>query len=169
MPESNTKSYQRDSGDGLYRRSLYTFWKRAAPPAALTLFDAPNREVCTVRRERTNTPLQALATLNDPQYIEAARQLATRMLTLVELKDTTDRLHWLSQQVLCRPLETTEVEILNSLLPKLEAHYRDVPADAKQLISVGEIPVAESTDPIELAVWTMVVNQLMNLDETLCK
>lgn len=169
MPESNTKSYQRDSGDGLYRRSLYTFWKRAAPPAALTLFDAPNREVCTVRRERTNTPLQALATLNDPQYIEAARQLATRMLTLVELKDTTDRLHWLSQHVLCRPLETTEVEILNSLLPKLEAHYRDVPADAKQLISVGEIPVAESTDPIELAVWTMVVNQLMNLDETLCK
>ena len=76
MPESNTKKYERDTGEKLYRRSMYTFWKRSAPPATMDIFNAPNRETCTVRRERTNTPLQALATLNDPQFVEAFLSLA---------------------------------------------------------------------------------------------
>ena len=85
MPESNTRIYRRDQGENLYRRSLYTFWKRAAPPASLEVFNAPSREVCTVRRERTDTPLQALVTLNDPQFVEAARALA--QLTLEQASD----------------------------------------------------------------------------------
>src|SRR5205085_4580430 len=100
MPESNTHDYKRDSGDKLYRRSLYTFWKRAAPPATMDIFNAPPRETCTVRRERTNTPLQALATLNDPQFVEAARYLAERALKSASTVE--DRFDFVARRLLCR-------------------------------------------------------------------
>ena len=115
MNVSDTRSYQRDKGENLYRRSLYTFWKRMAPPASMEILNAPNREFCVVRRERTNTPLQALVTLNDEQFIEAARHLAQR--TLIEGgNDFEPRLQWLALRLLARPLRTEEVAIVDRSL-----------------------------------------------------
>ena len=94
MRESNTRDYKQDKGENLYRRSMYTFWKRAAPPPSMDILNAPSREYCTVRRERTNTPLQALVTLNDPQFVEAARHLAQSALKKGgDNDDGRDRLH----------------------------------------------------------------------------
>ena len=164
MPESNTKKYERDSGDKLYRRSLYTFWKRSAPPASMDIFNAPNRETCTVRRERTNTPLQALVTLNDPQFIEAARHLAGRAIKASN--KGSHRLDFIAQQLLARSLRPDEKQVTEDVLEDLEAHYRAHPADVEALLSVGESKCEPSP---ELAAYTMVVNQLMNLDEVLNK
>lgn len=166
MPESNTKKYERDKGEKLYRRSMYTFWKRAAPPATMDIFNAPNRETCTVRRERTNTPLQALATLNDPQFVEAARHLA--QLALKQGSTAEDRLDFVARRLLCRSLRPQEFKITLSVLNDLLAHYEAAPKDAEALIAVGESK-ADCTKPAELAAYTMTVNQLMNLDEVLNK
>ncbi len=166
MPESNTKRYVADSGDNLYRRSLYWFWKRSAPPASLDIFNAPAREICTVKRERTNTPLQALVTLNDPQFVEAARALAD--LALEQPGDDTARLDLLSRRLLARPLEADEQEIVATSLARLAEHYAAHPEDAALLVAVGESQ-PRSADLPRLAAWTMLVNQLSNLDEVLCK
>jgi hypothetical protein len=168
MIGSNTRDYRRDTGDSLYRRSMYTFWKRSAPPAMLEVFNAPNRETCTVRRERTNTPLQALATLNDEQYIEAARQLAT--LVVKQGGNTFDsRINFLSHRVLSRPFQPNELAIVRDSFAALEAFYKSHEADAKQLIAVGESKPDTSLSPAELAAWTMLSNELLNLDEVLNK
>jgi uncharacterized protein DUF1553/uncharacterized protein DUF1549/concanavalin A-like lectin/glucanase superfamily protein/cytochrome c/hapalindole biogenesis HpiC1 cyclase-like protein len=167
MPESNTKKYERDAGDKLYRRSMYTFWKRSAPPATMDIFNAPNRETCTVRRERTNTPLQALATLNDPQFVEAARHLAE--LALKHGSTLEDRLDFVARRLLARPLRPQERKITESVLNDLLAHYSSEPKDAKALLAVGESKADCSLPAPELAAYTMAVNQLMNLDEVLNK
>jgi hypothetical protein len=171
MPESNTKSYQEDQGEGLYRRSMYTFWKRSAPPASMDIFNAPNRETCTIRRERTNTPLQALLTLNDTQFIEAARMLAQRALTEMqgEKADSFNRIQHIANILMARSLTAEELAIVQESLKDLLAMYRDHPELANQLINIGFTKVPESFDKIELAAWTMLANQLMNLDEVLCK
>jgi mono/diheme cytochrome c family protein len=166
MPESNTKRYVRDSGDNLYRRSLYWFWKRSAPPASLDIFNAPAREICTVKRERTNTPLQALVTLNDPQFVEAARALADRALAAPG--DDATRLDFVARRLLARPLEADEQEIVAASLARLAEHYAAHPEDAAQLVAVGESKPRFADLP-RLAAWTMLVNQLSNLDEVLCK
>lgn len=167
MDVSNTRSYQRDTGEGLYRRSMYTFWKRMAPPASMDIFNATNREQCTIRRERTNTPLQALVTLNDEQFIEAARHLA--QLALLSKSDTGERIDFIAQRLISRSFRPTEVAIIQASLADLTAQYKSDPEAAKLLISYGESKADPSLDPQTLAAWTMLVNELMNLDEVLNK
>jgi hypothetical protein len=167
MRESNTKTYKRDSGEALYRRSLYWFWKRMAPPASLEILNAPSREVSCLRRERTNTPLQALVTLNDPQMIEAARTLAEKALKAGA--DDAARLGLASRRILARPLNDKETSVVLRVKSTLLAYYKGKPEDAKALISVGESKPDAALDPSDLAAWTMVCNQLFNLDEALNK
>ncbi len=168
MIGSNTRNYKQDAGENLYRRSMYTFWKRSAPPASMDIFNAPSREVCTVRRERTNTPLQALVTLNDPQFVEAARiwrSGACSKGATMPTRGSSSSLVGCSagrcEPKRARPCEAT----LNDLL----AYYQSHADDAKQLLAVGESPVDASLDVPTLAAWTMVCNELMNLDEVLNK
>jgi hypothetical protein len=168
MIGSNTRNYKRDSGESLYRRSMYTFWKRSAPPASMEIFNAPNRETCAVRRERTNTPLQALVTLNDPQFVEAARHLA--QMALKEGGDKTEsRIDYLARRLLARPFRAAELKVVQGTLDDLLAHYKDHPEEAKKLIAVGESKADPALEAATLAAWTMVVNELMNLDEVLNK
>ena len=163
----NTNKYNRDKGENVYRRSMYWFWKRSAPPASMDIFNAPSRENCCVKRERTNTPLQALVTLNDPQFVEAARALADRAL---EIGGETDesRIEFIAERLLARPFTADEVAVVKQSLADLMAWYKDHPDDAKQVIAVGDSK-PRAADPILLASWTMLTNELMNLDEVLCK
>jgi hypothetical protein len=163
-----TEKYTQDKGENLYRRTLYNFWKRMAHSPNMDIFNAPSREVCAVRRDRTNTPLQALVTLNDIQFVEAARRLAEKIL-LANSQTVQDRLNDLSQRVLCRPLRPEEMTILTATLSDLQSHYQNQPADANALIALGDSKAAEHLPPIELAAWTMVCNQVLNLDEVLNK
>jgi len=164
MTSSDTRIYKRDTGDKLYRRSLYTFWKRSAPPPAMDAFNAPTREQCTVRRERTNTPLQALVTMNDTQFVEAARMLAERSLA------KADPLKEIAASVLTRPLTAQERTILDRALKTYRERYKAKPAAARQLIEKsGDKKADPSLDAIELASYTMVANLVLNLDETLVK
>jgi hypothetical protein len=168
MPESNTRMYRADTGESLHRRSLYTFWKRAAPPALMEIFNAPSRESCTVRRERTNTPLQALATLNDPTFVESARVLASHALEAPGTA-TPDRVAFMTERLMARRLRAEEQSVVDQSLAVLLEHYRTHLDDAKALLTVGEAPVDARLDPAELAAWTMLANQLMSLDEVLTK
>ncbi len=168
MPESNTKKYERDRGESLYRRSLYTFWKRAAPPAGMDIFNAPSRETSCLRRERTNTPLQALNTLNDVQFIEAARHLAE--LALKSGRDDLDRaLNDLAGRLLGRPLRAEELSLVKNSLAEFRAYYEARPDAARQLIAVGESKSDASLPPVSLAAFTLLANELLNLDEVLNK
>jgi mono/diheme cytochrome c family protein len=168
MIGSNTRDYRPDAGEALYRRSLYTFWKRSAPPPSMEIFNAPSRETCTVRRERTNTPLQALVTLNDPQFVEAARHLAE--IAVKEGGDKTDgRIDVVARRLLARPLRAEETKVVAATLADLLAWYKAHPADAKKLLAVGASKADPALDPAELAAWTMLTNEMMNLDEVLNK
>ena len=168
LPNGDTRDYQPSTGDDLYRRSLYSFWKRMAPPPNLEALNAPSREVCTVRRERTNTPLQALVTLNDPQFVEAARCLATIAIQ----KAGEDRqliANLIAERVLGRPLTDQEVQIVLDDQTDFHEHYRQHVDEAKAFIAAGETAVDEALDPAMLASWTLVCNEILNLDETLNK
>jgi hypothetical protein len=164
MPQGDTRKYVQDHGDDLYRRSVYTFWKRQAPPASMEIFNAPSRETCTVRRERTDTPLQALVTLNDPQFVEAARHLAQE-----SLEQKSDALDFMAERLLARPLTSQERKIVASSERDLLAHYQADPNDTAKLLAVGESRTDEDVSWPKLAAYTMVANELMNLDEVLNK
>ena len=164
---SNTAKFEQDHGEALYRRSLYTFWKRTAPPPYLTTFDAPSREKYCTRRERTDTPLQALVTMNDPAYVEAARHFSERMIG--HAKGAEDRLEFGFRLVTARQPSSSEKAILRETLKKHLARYQSNPDAAKKLVAVGESPVNDKLDSTELAAYTMVASLLLNLDETLNK
>lgn len=167
LPGSNTRNYRADQGEDAHRRSVYTFWKRMAPPPNMEAFNAPNREVCTVQRERTNTPLQALVALNDPQFVQAARHLA--QIAIATGPEDDERLETIGVRVLARPWSDAERALLTSDLDAYREYYRANVEDAKALIAVGGTAAPESLAAAELAAWTMLCNQVLNLDETLNK
>ena len=165
---SNTRNYYKDSGDALYRRSLYTFLKRTAPPPFMSNFDAPSREAFCARRERSNTPLQALQLMNDVQHVEAARALAARALA-ASATDDAGRIAWLFQAVLARGPEPREAQVVAA---SLAAHRKEYAADAsaaEKLIHVGESEPPGHVEPAEMAAWTLLANTLLNLDEALTR
>jgi hypothetical protein len=166
---SNTRNFVADTGpEKVHRRTLYTFLKRTAPAPQMGTFDAPSREACTVRRERTNTPLQALLMMNETQYVEAARALAERAVQ--EGGTTADsRLAWMFRIATSRSPDAKELAELTSAYRDLLGSYgRDTEA-AKKLIAVGESKPSVKMEPAELAAYTMVANLILNLDEVLTK
>ena len=167
MPESNTKQYQADKGEGLYRRSMYSFWKRFAPPPSLETFDAQAREVVCTKRARTNTPLQALVTMNDPQFVEAARKLAERAIK-AGAHDTT-RIDFMARTTISRSLTTKEAEAIGRGLEKFRSHFSAHPDDAAALLTTGDSAADTTLPATDIATWTMVANQFFNLDEYVTK
>jgi hypothetical protein len=165
---SNTRFYQRDAGSALYRRSVYTFYKRTAPPPFMVNFDAPNREQSCMLRDRSNTPLQALQLMNDIQHIEAARGLAQRMLSL-ETDDRTAQIAFAFETILARHPSHRETEIVLTQWDQHLERYRVDPTAAKELIALGETPATAGMEPSRLAAATLVANMLLNLDETLTR
>lgn len=167
MKDSNTRVYKPDAGEGLYRRSVYTFWKRVAPPASLEILNAPSREVFCARRERTDTPLQAFVTMNDPQFVEAARQLAAQ--SLKSAKGFDERLDQVTEPLLARRLTKSERAIVERMEQRALNNYEKDPAAAHSLLTVGESKADPALAPAELAAWTLVASQIINLDEALTK
>ena len=161
------QEYHESTGADLYRRSMYTFWKRTVPPATLTTFDAPDREKCTSRRLITNTPLQALVLLNDPTYVEAARALAQRAI-LESGRDSQARLRLIFREATGRRPTAGETRILLDLAQRRLDHYKQQPELAAKLIAVGASKPG-NVEAVELAAWTMVASTVFNLDETITK
>ena len=162
------RGYKHDLGEGLYRRTMYTIWKRTAAPPSAMLFDAPNREVCTNKRSRTNTPLQALALLNEVTFVEAARALAVRMIK--EGGATSEeRMAFGFRLTTGREPKPTEVDVLLQGWATDHASFQAAPESAKQLLAVGDSKVPTDLDPVELATWTVSANVLLNLDEVVTR
>ena len=167
MPQSNTKDYREDKGEGLYRRSLYTIWKRTAAPPSMEIFNAPTREVFCVRRDLTNTPLQALVLLNDPQFIEASRELASHALK--SQPDFDSRLDFITARLDGRKFNADERKIVRKSLDSALTTFRSHADDAKNLITTGATPPRKDADVPELAAWTLLASQILNLDETITR
>ncbi|MEM9659546.1 MAG: DUF1553 domain-containing protein, partial [Planctomycetota bacterium] len=166
---SNTVRFAADKGaDKVHRRSLYTFIKRTAPPPQMSTFDGPSRESCIVRRERTNTPLQALLLLNDPQYVEAARALARRSVREGGQADQeiAEQMYYLC---LCRRPSVDELaDLLLAYYEELQ-HFSDAPDAASQLLQRGAATGEAAAKQAELAAWTVTASTLLNLDEVVTK
>ena len=164
----SAQTYVQDHGEGLYRRGMYTFWKRTCPPPSLQAFDAPEREFCLVRRSVTNTPLQALTLMNDPTYVEASRRFAER---LMKEGGTTpqQRIAYAYRLAMGRKPRAAEIETMLGLFNQQAVVFRLDPPGAKKLLAVGESPRDATLGTAELAAWTTVASVLLNLDETITK
>ena len=161
-------TYVQDKGDLLYRRTMYTYWKRSVPNPAMLAFDMPFRETCTVKRSRTNTPMQALNLMNDPTYVEAARCLASRAITEGGAARES-RLRQGFRLVAARLPNVNELTVLQSALNRSLAEYQSNPQSAKELLSIGESTAACDCEPSELAAYTTVMSTILNMDETVTK
>jgi Protein of unknown function (DUF1553)/Protein of unknown function (DUF1549)/Concanavalin A-like lectin/glucanases superfamily/Planctomycete cytochrome C len=168
MVFSNMTNYDRDNGEGLWRRSLYTFWKRTVMPPAMQVFNASSREYCTVREPRTNTPLQALNLMNDVTYIEAARMMAERMMSEGG-EEAVDRIAWAFRLATSRWPDEKENQVLLANHHSQSAHFRSHPKEAKKLLAVGERRNSSKFDPVELAAYTATASLILNLDEVITK
>ena len=161
------QSFVQSHGQDLYRRTMYTFWKRTSPPPSLVTFDAPDRETCTVRRPRTNTPLQALVLLNDPTYVEASRKFAERLLT--EAANSADRIALAFRLTTGRFPKPPEVSVLTKMQSQALVAFQRDPERAAKLLKVGESPRNPAFDDAELASWTVVAQAILNLDEVVSR
>jgi hypothetical protein len=164
-----TREWQNDKGDGVYRRGLYTHWQRSFLHPSLLAFDAPSREEATCERARSNIPQQALALLNDPTYVEAARVLAGRAVTQAGLKEDAAKVGWMFARVTNRQPTADEVSVLTDLLAKHRGEYKQDGESAKKLLAVGDAKNPDGVDPAELAAWTSVARVILNLSETITR
>jgi hypothetical protein len=158
------KTYKQDTGSNLYRRSLYTFWRRTSPPPSMITFDAVSREVCSARREVTTTPLQSLVLLNDPQFVEAARRLAENVSRRFPA-DASARHRAAFRALIGRSPDDTEARILGRLFDEQQALFAADPDSAARVLAVGESRWDSTLPPVDLAATTMVVSGVMNFDE----
>jgi len=162
------RGYKADSGEGLYRRSFYTIWKRTAAPPTMLMFDAPSREVCTVKRSRTNTPLQALSLLNEVTFVEAARGLAQQML---KQGGTTpeQRIAYGYQRATAHAIDADSLKKLAAGLNARIAAFKAKPEEAKALLAQGMLKADATLDPAELAAYTTTASVLLNLDRVVTR
>jgi len=163
--ESDTSRYVQDMGDSIYRRSLYLFWKRTSPHPTMLAFDAPMRESCTVRRSRTNTPLQALVTLNETAYLESARNFGERALAAG--KTDAARIRWAFESALARPPKPAEASLMLSALKRYRERFEADTKQAEGMIKAGASPLPKDIPATEVAAWTMIASTLINTDEFL--
>jgi hypothetical protein len=168
--ESGTQhDYVQDHGEKLFRRSLYTFWRRTLPPPSMTIFDAPTREFCKARRDRSSSPLQPLVLFDDPQFVEAARVLAEKLLK-AHPDDDAARVRSAYRIITCKQPSAWEVETLQKLLVDEREQYKNEPEQATALRKeMGEARVDESLDPVEVAATTMLLRALFGYDEFVMK
>lgn len=162
------RKYLQGHGDELYRRSLYTFWKRTLPPPSMTIFDAPGREQCTIKRGATSTPMQALVLLNDPQFVEASRLLAARMINEGG-NSLEEQITFAFKLVTSRQPKTAEIKILNEMYQAEKEDFEKNPESAKKLLSTGEYSVPGNVPPAELAAYSVVASAILNLTESIMK
>jgi hypothetical protein len=161
-------TYEQDHGDLLYRRGMYVFWRRSAHYPSFATFDAPNREVCTFQRQRTQTPLQSLVLMNDPVYVESARGLAQRVLK-EEPDDLEKRLIRAFRHTLGRAPGAEETAVLRETYARQREQFHEDPKGAEAFLKVGELKLPEAVNPVDLAALTAVANVLLNLNETITK
>jgi hypothetical protein len=164
----NLHNYKHDIGPNLHRRSLYTFWKRTGAPPEMTLFDVPGREICTVKRARTDTPLQALVLLDDESFIESSRALAQRAIREAK-PNLSDRITFMFQSVTSRKPTKAELDLMVKGFGVREKHYQSDTKDSDKLLAIGDWPVLTTVQPATLAAYTTVASTIFNLDEAITK